>query len=319
VPFGEHVNEPYIVSDHPGAFFAFTSNVDAHHYDWFQACEIRECHGNVELYQCAASRRACRFASLVPSGQDGQDRLGICGDAVWRCPPDYHFHVDSETMLAPAPNGTTQLTDGVVVNRENKQPQISLAASNKQASCQCSCFGSDRAKEAAAVGQARGGGRPFALRNMPDSAAIRNAACQKGFAGNHPICPSCEGPARPAIQMFGDYGWNDVPSQRRRWCTWIETVGALAEEMARATSSLRIAILEIGCGSRVPTVRKNSEQQLRMLESRGGNVRLIRINPEMNDVLADLPEYQPMIPVMSIMARGLDSLRKIDAAMNVES
>merc|ERR1740139_978427 len=74
---------PYTVGDaKPGAFFAFTSNVDAHHFDWFEACEIRECHGNTELYQCAASNP--------------------CSDKVWRAPLDFRFHVDKQTMLAPA-------------------------------------------------------------------------------------------------------------------------------------------------------------------------------------------------------------------------
>lgn len=78
---GENSSDPYIVSDRAGAFFVFTSNVDAHHFDWFRACEIRECHGNTELYQCA------------------QD----CAESgVWRAPADFFFEVDKATMLAPA-------------------------------------------------------------------------------------------------------------------------------------------------------------------------------------------------------------------------
>lgn len=77
-------DDPYSVSDQPGAFFAFTSNVDAHHFDWFRACEIRECHGNTELYQCAKRSQQS------------------CAHAVWRAPLDFNFDVDTETMLAPA-------------------------------------------------------------------------------------------------------------------------------------------------------------------------------------------------------------------------
>jgi len=72
-------DQPYVVEDCAGAFFVFTSNVDAHHYDWFHACEIRECHGNTEIYQCA----------------------GDCPQ-VWRAPHDFRFTVDKTTMLAPA-------------------------------------------------------------------------------------------------------------------------------------------------------------------------------------------------------------------------
>ena len=43
----------------PGAFYVFTSNVDAHSFDAFRSCEVRECHGNTELWQCA---KPCNFA-----------------------------------------------------------------------------------------------------------------------------------------------------------------------------------------------------------------------------------------------------------------
>lgn len=72
--------EPYEVEGHAGGFFVFTSNVDAHHFDWFRANEIRECHGNTEIYQCAK--------------EDG------C-PGVWRCPLEFGFRVDPSTMLAP--------------------------------------------------------------------------------------------------------------------------------------------------------------------------------------------------------------------------
>ena len=71
---------PYAVARRAGGFFCFTSNVDAHSYDRFPACEIRDCHGNVEVYQCAAQ---C----------DAHPRL-------WRAPREWRFRVDLETMLA---------------------------------------------------------------------------------------------------------------------------------------------------------------------------------------------------------------------------
>ena len=72
--------EPYQVTDLPGAFYAFTSNVDAHHFDWFHACEIQECHGNTELYQCESPE---------------------CPSATWRAPIDFPFKVDTSTMRTP--------------------------------------------------------------------------------------------------------------------------------------------------------------------------------------------------------------------------
>lgn len=72
---------PFRVENDPaGAFHVFTSNVDAHFYDYFGAHEINSCHGNIELWQC--SSRDC------PSG-------------IWRAPLEHKFCVDTTTMLAP--------------------------------------------------------------------------------------------------------------------------------------------------------------------------------------------------------------------------
>lgn len=80
---------PYEVDDFAGAFFAFTSNIDAHHFDWFEASEIRECHGNIEMYQTVRS--------------DGTWRL-------WRAPMDFRFTVDAATLLAPADATPARMT-----------------------------------------------------------------------------------------------------------------------------------------------------------------------------------------------------------------
>jgi len=73
-------NEPYVCDRHAGAFFVFTSNVDAHSFDHFNACEVRECHGNTELWQCSEP----------------------CCERIWRAPLDLTFTVDMVTMEAAA-------------------------------------------------------------------------------------------------------------------------------------------------------------------------------------------------------------------------
>jgi len=82
-----------------------------------------------------------------------------------------------------------------------------------------------------------------------------------------PKCPYCKNIARPNILMFGDFGWNYSRSnaQRDRLKSWIHT---LEKENAN------LAIVEMGAGTAVPTVRNTSEQI-------AGNfsVPLIRINP----------------------------------------
>ena len=140
-------SEPYYVSPHKraGAFFLFTSNVDAHSYDVFQSHEIRECHGNVELWQC--SNFACGTNdSLLDSGDSG----GACGDnsddrddidddkqpqqekrgqrwqrRLWRLPKHHHFLVDRNTMSAPRFKHSQETLTGAT-----KPPPSSSAAAS---------------------------------------------------------------------------------------------------------------------------------------------------------------------------------------------
>lgn len=92
---------------------------------------------------------------------------------------------------------------------------------------------------------------------------------EEGFKAKEPLpsCPFCGAMARPNILMFGDYGWEyaRTDGQRERLGNWIsklESVGA------------KLAILEMGAGTAVPTVRDTSEQIANKFD-----IPLIRINP----------------------------------------
>uniref|UniRef100_A0A7S4UG17 Deacetylase sirtuin-type domain-containing protein n=1 Tax=Alexandrium monilatum TaxID=311494 RepID=A0A7S4UG17_9DINO len=67
-----------------GAFFVFTSNMDSHLLDYFDAGEVRESHGSVEFWQCGS----------------------VCSKRVWRAPSECTFRVDLRNMLAFDPPGT---------------------------------------------------------------------------------------------------------------------------------------------------------------------------------------------------------------------
>ena len=92
---------------------------------------------------------------------------------------------------------------------------------------------------------------------------------EEGFRAADPLprCLDCGGIARPNILMFGDYRWNysRTDAQRDRLVQWIDR---LEEE------GTRIAIIEMGAGTAVPTVRNTSEQIAKRFD-----VPLIRINP----------------------------------------
>ena len=91
----------------------------------------------------------------------------------------------------------------------------------------------------------------------------------EGFKAKEPLpaCPFCGAMARPNILMFGDYGWEyaRTDGQRARLGNWIEK---LEQEGAK------LAIVEMGAGTAVPTVRNTSEQIAGRFD-----VPLIRINP----------------------------------------
>jgi NAD-dependent SIR2 family protein deacetylase len=74
-----------------------------------------------------------------------------------------------------------------------------------------------------------------------------------------PRCPRCGALARPNILMFGDWGWVGLPyeKQQQRLAAWISSVS-------------KLAVVEVGAGRALPTVRRFSE--------RFSAQRLIRIN-----------------------------------------
>jgi NAD-dependent SIR2 family protein deacetylase len=83
-----------------------------------------------------------------------------------------------------------------------------------------------------------------------------------------PRCPECGALARPNILMFDDWGWDQARTaaqidEYRRWL--------------RSVAGARVAVIELGAGLAVPTVRRECETR--------GNV-LIRINPRESETPA---------------------------------
>jgi len=81
-----------------------------------------------------------------------------------------------------------------------------------------------------------------------------------------PLCPDCGHLARPNILMFGDFGWNYSRTDKQR-------VGVTNWISKLERDSVKVAILEIGAGTSIPTVRNSSEKIASQL-----GVELIRIN-----------------------------------------
>ncbi len=110
-----------------------------------------------------------------------------------------------------------------------------------------------------------------------------------------PRCPHCTSAlARPNVLMFGDWHWIPRRSteQERRFQLWLDSV-----------SGSTLAVVELGAGSAVPTVRMTSERVVRSLDAI-----LIRINPR-----------EPQVPHghIGIEMGALEALEAINERLGV--
>jgi len=92
---------------------------------------------------------------------------------------------------------------------------------------------------------------------------------EEGFKAKEPLpsCTYCGAMARPNILMFGDVSWeyDRTDGQRERLVKWMDRIEA---------EGGKLAIVEMGAGTAVPTVRNTSVQIAERFD-----VPLIRINP----------------------------------------
>jgi NAD-dependent SIR2 family protein deacetylase len=108
-----------------------------------------------------------------------------------------------------------------------------------------------------------------------------------------PKCPECGEVSRPNILMFGDWSW--LPDRTR---IQEHTFDRFIEEHA----GKRIAVIEMGAGSAIPTIRATSERIGWNLE----HATVIRINPREPDIKA---------PHISMLCGALEGLQRIDALL----
>ena len=108
-----------------------------------------------------------------------------------------------------------------------------------------------------------------------------------------PSCPDCGVISRPNILMFGDWSW--LPDR-----THIQE--QTFDRFLNTHANRRIAVIEMGAGSAIPTIRAASERIGWNLE----HATVIRINPREPEIKA---------PHISIPTGALEGLRNIDAVL----
>lgn len=108
-----------------------------------------------------------------------------------------------------------------------------------------------------------------------------------------PRCAACGKVCRPNIFMFGDYSWlpNRTNTQRSSF-----------DRFLIDNSDRRIAVIEMGAGDSIPTIRRMSEQIGRNMK----NAHVIRIN---------LRDPEIPYPHMPILAGALEALHKLDSLL----
>ena len=94
-----------------------------------------------------------------------------------------------------------------------------------------------------------------------------------------PTCATCGGRLRPSVLMFGDEDsalLEHLSAASARYQEWEDAM----ESAISSDSTLSLVVLEIGCGTRVPSVRMETESVVRDARLRGARAHLIRINPD---------------------------------------
>ena len=269
-------DEPYYVSDErAGAFYLFTSNVDAHSFDVFQSHEIRECHGNVELWQCHNFACGTNDSSMQNDDDDDDDKSCIVEDKskqkgwgrrLWRIPDDHKFIVSQETMAAPyslqhevnipssvEPEAKRQKSESEsdhVINDDDTANALGALMENTIQRHLESGVGGEEGVSTSAdstpahIGDVHGKPRISPLKHMqwPDGKQNERNSHYLPITTNWPKCPRCGEAARPAVLMFEDLDWVYSKEQERRWQNWCQSLLKVCKHRARGDNCDQLSL-----------------------------------------------------------------------------
>ncbi|CAH0475511.1 unnamed protein product [Peronospora belbahrii] len=121
-------------------------------------------------------------------------------------------------------------------------------------------------------------------------------------------CSECGGKGRPNVLMFHDRQWVANALEENVYIAWESVMEVMLKEDPR----LNLVVLEMGCGTRVPSVRRETEMVVAdVIEScNRPQATLIRVNPDKPS--CDNPLIILNNGFLSIQSKSLESLEGID-------
>ena len=126
-------------------------------------------------------------------------------------------------------------------------------------------------------------------------------------------CPHCKTPTRPNVLMFNDEDrmiLDGIDKQREKYQAWIERVEKSVHEDGK-----KLVVLEVGCGTNVPSVRIEGAEVVGDIRKAGSDgVTFVRINLREEGVVPGVDVVE-CGEVFGIRLGGLEGLRKIASAM----
>lgn len=140
-----------------------------------------------------------------------------------------------------------------------------------------------------------------------------DAATMKAHGAEATTCPECGGKGRPNVLMFHDSQWIANVLEEKRYIAW----ESVMEQMLQEDPTLNLVVLEIGCGTRVPSVRRETEMVVAdVIESCGRpQATLIRINVE--SPTCNHPVILANGCFLPIQSNGLAALESIDREIDI--
>ncbi|CCI48545.1 unnamed protein product [Albugo candida] len=126
----------------------------------------------------------------------------------------------------------------------------------------------------------------------------------------------CQQRLRPNVLMFHDHQWIPNHLAEKNYIQW----EAAVEEHLKANPMSRFVIVEIGCGTRIPSVRKESEvvvSDIFLKCEKRRQVQLVRINPEFpNSDNAIIKENDLLISIQNNACASLQLIDELIDAIN---